>query len=724
MFFKKTAYLVILVMIISSVNLLATQQIDSKYIVRTFIDQDGNSIDEIIVPGRPPVDHREPAVELPDPSVSDAINILSNVPAFDWSYGCSATSAAMMAGYYDNLIHPEMYTGSTNGGIVPMNNSVWGSGECPVSATHQGFDGLSSKGHVDDYWISYGSSANDPYITGGWTAHSNADCTGDYMGTNQSALANTDGATTFYSYTSGAILYDYTACEPAQKDGTHGLRQFFESRGYAIQNNGGNYQNYSQYILGQGSNPSLGFTYAQFIAEIDAGRPVLIQVEGHTMLGFGYDDSSNLVYIHDTWDHNNHTMTWGGVYYNGTTPMQHYGVGVFILEDPTITTTAPNGGEDWDIGTNHNITWSSQYVSNIDIDLYLLGTYVMTIVGNYPASSGSYPWYIPTSLAPSSNYSIRISDSDASANNDDSNAYFSLSNSSTPLPIIDVDPNTLVATVELNDSDTQLMQISNTGEAGSTLNYTLSHSFTDSDNITGSYVVCSPSSYTPGETTNWTLSVYNASTDLEWLTDVYVTFPTGVTVNSGTNFTGGNSPLTYDGSTGNGTTVHWYDADGNSFGNIYGGQTATAIVNVTISSAYSGHMTLGYQIDGDTWGSAPHTITGSMMMLHETWLSYTPTTGSCAQNVTDDIDVTMDAAGLPVGIYTADILITNNGGGPVTVPCTLTVIFSPDIEVSPSSLSENLYTNESSTHGLTLDNIGGEQLDSLCAKMTLDTFLH
>jgi hypothetical protein len=342
---KNLKLILVILIVLTIVQLSAQNRIDSKYIIRTFIDEDGNSIDEIIVPGRPPEFHREPAVELPDPSTSDAINILPNIPAFDWVYGCSATSAAMMTGHYDNTIFPQMYTGPTNGGVVPMNNSTWGAGECPLSATHMGYDGLSVRGHVDDYWIAYGSTANDPYITGGWTAHSNADCTADYMGTNQSALGNTDGATTFYFNGSGAPLYDYTGCEPGQKDGCHGLRQFFESRGYSIQTNG----NYSQYINPYNSN---GFTYAQFKAEIDAGRPVLIQVEGHTMLGYGYNDTGTTIYIHDTWDHNNHTMTWGGSY----SGMAHYGVGVFLLEDPSITVTAPNGGESWDMGSTYSIT--------------------------------------------------------------------------------------------------------------------------------------------------------------------------------------------------------------------------------------------------------------------------------------------------------------------------------------------------------------------------------
>jgi hypothetical protein len=55
-----------------------------------------------------------------------------------------------------------------------------------------------------------------------------------------------------------------------------------------------------------------GFTFALFKAEIDAGRPVLLNLEGHSIVGVGYNDSSKTVYIHDTWDYDTHSMTWGG----------------------------------------------------------------------------------------------------------------------------------------------------------------------------------------------------------------------------------------------------------------------------------------------------------------------------------------------------------------------------------------------------------------------------
>ena len=302
-----------------------TNPLVEKGYLKPFTSDDGKLINMVIVPGRPPAIKAE-VVQVPDPRTSEAINVLLDVPALNWSYGCSATSAAMIAGHYDNTDYPNMYAGPTNSGVFPMNNSIWGSGECPLSATHMGYDGRATRGHVDDYWVAYGDTGQDPFMTNGWTEHTHGDCTADYMGTNQYNFNNSDGSTRFFHYNDGSPLYNYTGGEPENRDGCHGFRLFLESRGYTVNTN------YTQLIHGWEGN-TLGFTFDQFKAEIDAGRPVMIHVEGHTMVGYGYDDTGQIVYIHDTWDYSDHSMPWGGSYEG----LAHYGVSVFEL--------APNSGE-------------------------------------------------------------------------------------------------------------------------------------------------------------------------------------------------------------------------------------------------------------------------------------------------------------------------------------------------------------------------------------------
>jgi hypothetical protein len=328
---------------------------------RTLVDANGNLIDEIIVDGRPPKVLPEPNRDLPKEKVPGVINYLDNVPSYSWCYGCSATSVAMQAGYFDNNGYPDFYTGPANGGVQPMTNAVWNAqashtdtAECPVSASAQNVDSRSIKGHADDYWSSYLSTV-DPYY-GNWTQHVISDgqpCTGDYMGTNQwYNFQNEDGSTTFYNYTNGSPLYDYTGCEPGGRDGCHGMRLFYEACGATV------LSNFSQYIYGYNGN-TIGFTYAQFKTEIDNGNPVLIQVEGHTMLGYGYNDTGSLVYLRDTWDQNtavgSHTMVWGGSY----STMAHYAVTVIRLEAPVIELGIPQNVASTVTGSSLSVSWSA-----------------------------------------------------------------------------------------------------------------------------------------------------------------------------------------------------------------------------------------------------------------------------------------------------------------------------------------------------------------------------
>lgn len=380
----------------------ATREIDEKYIIGRRIDANGNEIVGIRVPGKPPRNRRAPrAVPLPS-----AVT-LPEMPAFSWSFGCSATSAAMIAAYYDRSGFPNMYTGPTNGGVMPLDNSSWGTqvinGEsrafCPLSATASGVDGRTTRGHVDDYWVSYASDLDDPWITNGWGEHAWAECTADFMGTNQSSLDNVDGETTFWFNPFGSKTYDYTLPEPEQKDGCAGFRDFYESRGYTVT------ENYSQYIYGYGGR-TLGFTFDEFMAEIDGGYPVIIQVEGHSMVGYGYDEATQNIYIHDTWDHFDHVMPWAGEYEG----MLHYGVCVVRLEgvqppsfdyftvrndcEGDLTVSGISSDADWCTPTGHpslpfTLTTGAYQTFSVDVDWSQIpvGTSdmaVITITSNDP----------------------------------------------------------------------------------------------------------------------------------------------------------------------------------------------------------------------------------------------------------------------------------------------------------------------------------------------------
>lgn len=262
------------------------------------------------------------------------------VPAYNWVFGCSSVSGAMIAAYYDRNGYPNMYTGPTDGGDMPLTNDVWPTWSdgtstypnLPLAGSHKGVDGRTTRGSIDDYWIKYDSSEPDPFITGNWSQHAWGDAVGDYMKTSQSRFGNTDGATTFYSWgttESPMTCAEMESYDIQDKDGTYGRKLFYEARGYTITD---------CYIQSTDNKASGGFSFAQYKAEIDAGRPVTINVTGHTMVGVGYDDEDETVYIHDTWGHVTNSMPWGGSY----SGMEMWSVSIVNLGPvPTTSVTQP-----------------------------------------------------------------------------------------------------------------------------------------------------------------------------------------------------------------------------------------------------------------------------------------------------------------------------------------------------------------------------------------------
>jgi Fibronectin type III domain/Peptidase_C39 like family len=378
--------------------------------VETLVMDDGRVVDKTVISGppTPPEGYERPIVEPGTLNKSDSVVILTT-PAYNWSFGCSATTAAMIAAYYDRGSYPNMYTGPTDGGVMPMDNSVWpdwvdGAGDtrhqCPLSATHNGLDGRATRGNVDDYWVEYGDPGPDPYVINGWPEHTLSDCTGDFMKTNRANSGNSDGGTTFYFNTDGSPLYA-AAMEAGgidDVDGGYGVKLFYESRGYVVT------AMYNQYVKGHGSNPNLGFTFAQYMAEIDAGRPVMFHVEGHTMIGVGYDSASNLMYIHDTWDYSTHTMTWDGMY----SGMQHYGITIVHLQAAALPPNAPSNLTATAISQHQiNLAWTdnSTNESGFKIERSPFAPGSWTQIATVGAGVQTYP---NTGLASGTTYYYRV----------------------------------------------------------------------------------------------------------------------------------------------------------------------------------------------------------------------------------------------------------------------------------------------------------------------------
>jgi hypothetical protein len=244
----------------------------------------------------------------------DAV-LLPDFPSYNWVFGCSAVSGAMIAGYYDNQGYPNMYTGPANGGEMPITDTVWPTWQDgttytypsnPLVASKDGLDGYSGYGSIEDYWVSYNSNDQDPYIDN-WEPHTWGSAIGDFMKTSQSNYNNLDGFSTFWNRVDATKLYcsdmpDYVK----YNDATYGRKLFYEARGYSV------VECYNQRTDNKATG---GFSFLEYKSEIDNGHPVFLNLEGHSVVGFGY--SGTTVYLRDTWDSDpNHyyIMPWGGNY--------------------------------------------------------------------------------------------------------------------------------------------------------------------------------------------------------------------------------------------------------------------------------------------------------------------------------------------------------------------------------------------------------------------------
>ena len=141
-----------------------------------------------------------------------------------------------------------------------------------------------------------------------------------------------------------------------------------------------------------------------------------------------------------TWNHLDSGLTNLDVQALAIDPSDHTrlyagtnGGGVFAMAvgsggGPTLRVTSPNGGEVWQAGTTHAITWTSTSVANVKIEYSTTSPWdgqlvdPKTIVASVP-STGSYPWVVPQAMSPVCH--VRVSDVDGSTS-DTSDAPFQI----------------------------------------------------------------------------------------------------------------------------------------------------------------------------------------------------------------------------------------------------------------------------------------------------------
>ena len=185
-------------------------------------------------------------------------------------------------------------------------------------------------------------------------------------------------------------------------------------------------------------------------------------------------------------------------------------------------------------------------------------------------------------------------------------------------PNIVVTEDSFYVQLSVGGTDMQDFGIGNEGEAGSTLVYDISimdPSIPRGDrSVAGSTFTPSPGSYNPGATETFTLTLYNNSSDSEWISEVTLDFDTGVNVISSTNLTGGSAgDLETNSATGDGARLVWSDPNG-GWGEVYGGESATCLVTLEFVGGLMGNLEIPFSIQGDIYGSDPHYIEGDMLL--------------------------------------------------------------------------------------------------------------
>ncbi len=260
-------------------------------------------------------------------------------------------------------------------------------------------------------------------------------------------------------------------------------------------------------------------------------------------------------------------------------------------------------------------------------------------------------------------------------------------------PELEVTPTTIDITLPPDATTQEFVYVSNIG--GGSLDWTLElvEIVPPRRDISGSFVDCIPIIYAPGQTGIWTLSVYNNSPDDEWLTDVWVTFPVGVTITGASGFTGGTGgDMIWDGTTGQNVTVNWHGEDGSGWGVVRDGEYAWAEVTLTFGDPLPETIDFPYAIQGDNYGGTPHYIEGFFTLMNYgdpmTWISADPTSGQVGAGETDTVTLDLNSIDLDYGWYMCEVVVNQSQA------CLVTLEVANLDPVPPDDLQITVYEDQ------------------------------
>lgn len=256
-----------------------------------------------------------------------------------------------------------------------------------------------------------------------------------------------------------------------------------------------------------------------------------------------------------------------------------------------------------------------------------------------------------------------------------------------------VNPEFIEIEMYWNDQESTTFEIENIGDVPVNF-YIRTDETNNSRDISGSFMECDATGFTPGETTDWTFTVYNGAIDNEWVSDVWIDFPLGVTVNYASDFTGASSgDIEWDNTAGQGAYVNWHGETENGWGVLHDGEFASATVNVTLSTEFAGDMTIDYTIGGDGYGADPHIVDGQIMLEYPLrWINLDMSSGTLGIGESQEITVNFDTSDIEEETHTCNIVITSDSWDSRTIPITLSPITigeNPDQLPAATLLKQN-----------------------------------
>ena len=252
------------------------------------------------------------------------VRLAQTMPEAEYMFGCTPTAVAMVLGYYDlygyrdadlsNMIEGDVDSKSrgTDGNAYNMNAFDTALGRATATESFVSrFHSAGGKETAPSQELKYAfKSDNKTMKTDVW------DCIADYLGTGQYWRGN-ENLSTSITYCSLEELYDDDRTFEITAGSTkrtvrhvdtamlYGLDLYVQSRGYAM-----DYEITGSYLVDvAGGN----FTFADYMREIDAGRPVLISIQGHSMTGYGYNADTQEIIFDDCYV-SGRRMKWDGTY--------------------------------------------------------------------------------------------------------------------------------------------------------------------------------------------------------------------------------------------------------------------------------------------------------------------------------------------------------------------------------------------------------------------------